>query len=74
MKFSRFTLPLLRRSLGRMFTSTAPEHSKKHSSGVGLPLLAVTMNIKKHFLAHLIPFFNVQRDIFNKCHKLQPGH
>ena len=45
----------------------------KHSSRVGLPLLAVNKNKKRHLLAHLILFLNVQRDIFNKCHKLQPS-
>ena len=33
-------------------------------------MLAVTKIKKRHFLAHLILFFNVQRGISNKCHKL----
>jgi len=43
---------------------------KKHISGVGIPLIAVVKILKKHFLAHLMLFFNVQRDIFNNCYKL----
>jgi len=44
---------------------------KKHISGIGMPLTAVAKIIKKtHFLAHLMLFFNVQWDIFSKCHKL----
>jgi len=35
-----------------------------------MPLFAVAKIIKKHFLAYLRLFFNVQWDIFNKCHKL----
>jgi len=43
---------------------------KKHISGVGMPLIAVAEIIKKHFLAYLLLFFNVQWDIFNNCQKL----
>ena len=43
---------------------------KKHSSGVGVSLPAVTKIKKRHFLAHFILNFNVQRDISNKCRKL----
>ena len=44
---------------------------KKHISGAGMPVIAVATIIKKkHFLAHLMLFFNVQWGIFNNCHKL----
>jgi len=41
---------------------------KKRISTVGMPLIAVAKTTKKHFLAHLMPVFNVQWDIFNKYH------
>jgi len=43
---------------------------KKRIAGVGFPQIAITKIIEKHFLAHIMLFFNVQWDIFNKCRKL----
>jgi len=57
------------RSLGKIVRLNC--RGKKHISGIGMPLTAVAKIIKKtHFLAHLMLFFNVQWDIFSKCHKL----
>jgi len=47
---------------------------RKHLSGIDLPLIAVTKRIKKTFLGTSHAIFNVQGDIFNKCHKLQLSH
>jgi len=58
-------------SLGKIVSLNCP--GKKHISGAGVPLIAVPKIIKKHFLAHFMPFFNVRWDIFNKCHKLYQG-
>jgi len=56
-------LPL--RSLGKGVHRNYP--GKKRISGVGLLLVAVTKIIKIYFLAHLMLFFNVLWDIFDKC-------
>ena len=44
-------------------------HDNKHISGVGIPLFAAAKIIKKHFLACLMLFFNVQWDLFNMYHQ-----
>ena len=59
------------RSLGKIVRLNYP--GKKHISGVGMPLIAVAKIIKKkHFLAHVELFFNVQCDIFSKCISCSP--
>ena len=57
--------------LGRVFTSIGPARNIVQALAYRcLPPL----KLKNDISWHTSYFFNVQRDISNMCHKLQPGH